>query len=80
MIGKYQAVTYSRHARNQMRERKIGANQVERTIASPDTLTSSRGKMVAEKATAMGNIIRVVYAEEASGTVALVVTVIRIGR
>jgi hypothetical protein len=63
-----------------MRDRKIGANQVERTIAAPDSLATSRGRIVAERATAMGNTIRVVYAEEASGTVAHVVTVIRIRR
>jgi hypothetical protein len=63
-----------------MRDRKIAPHKVERAIASPDTVTTSRGKLVAEKATAMGNTIRVVYAEEASGTVAHVVTVVRIGR
>ncbi len=84
MAGRrYTAVTYSNHARDQMRLRLIGEEQAERTIAAPTRSypsTNPPGRIVAERVTTVGNTLRVVYVElpTAQGTVAHVVTVIRI--
>ena len=80
-VGKYARVTYAPHAFDQMRKRLIGEGQVERTIAHPDLTTPStspRGRIVAERVTAVGNTLRVVYVELDGGTEAHVVPVIRI--
>ena len=82
MVGRYAAVTYARHARTQMAERRVSERQGERTIAAPTRVypsTDPPGRLVAERATAAGNTLPVVYVELAGGTVARVVTVIRIG-
>jgi Domain of unknown function (DUF4258) len=80
-VGKFARVTYAPHALDQMRKRLIGEGQVERTIAQPDrTAPSVRplGRIVAERVTAAGNTLRVVYVEFDDGAEAHVVTVIRI--
>ena len=82
--GRHIGVTYSRHARQQVATRLVADAQVERTIANPTRQYSSTdppGRVVAERLTAAGNTLRVVYAEvaTATGVVAHVVTVIRIG-
>jgi len=83
--GRYVAVTYSKHAREQMAERLISPRQIERTIAAPNRTrpsTNPLGRTVAERETAAGNTLRVVYAEvpTLAGVTAHVVTIIRIGR
>jgi len=80
-VGRYARVTYSPHAFDQMRKRLIGEEQVERTIARPDRAAPSTApprRIIAERVTAVGNVIRVVYAELDGGAEAHVVTVIRI--
>ena len=78
-------VIYTRHAREQMAERRIAAAQVERTIANPTRRypsTNPPGRLIAERVTAMGNTLRGVYVERpaAQGVAVHVITVIRIGR
>jgi hypothetical protein len=85
MIGKYSGVVYDSHAVDRLRLRKISASQVERAIANPDTLTPSTnppGRLVAEQRTAKGATLRVVFTEQetTAGTVAYVITAMRIGR
>ena len=82
---KYAAVEYDPHVLVRMRERKIAAAQIERAIASPTRLspcTTVPGRLVAEYETAAGNTLRVVYVEEqrTSGTVAYVITAVRMAR
>lgn len=58
----------------------LSARSAERTIADPDRLMSSHSnRLVAERATAAGNTLRVVYEEMEGGATAFVWTVIRIG-
>ncbi len=79
----YETVVYLPHAWRQMSVRKIGESQVRRTIAQPDRIYPSRShpeRLVAERVNASGNTIRVVFEAQEDGAVALVVTVIRIGR
>jgi hypothetical protein len=77
----YQRVDFDPHARQRMEERKIGENQVLRAIAEPDRqYPSHSGRFVAERQTAAGNVIRVVYVEQDNGATAFVITVIRMSR
>ncbi|MBA3449713.1 MAG: DUF4258 domain-containing protein [Chloroflexia bacterium] len=79
----YETIACLSHAWRQMFVRKIGEIQVRRTIAEPDRLYPSRShpeRMVAERVNASGNTIRVVFESQEDGGVALVITVIRIGR
>jgi hypothetical protein len=76
---------YSRHARQQMVERRISWSQVERTVTSPTrrlASTNPPGRIIAERENESGNTLRVVYVEEITGTdiVARIITVIRIRR
>jgi hypothetical protein len=80
---RYAAVEYDAHAREQMRARKIAPAQVERALANPTRVApSSRfpDRLIAEFDTAAGNTLRIVYVEQqrAAGTVAYVITAIRI--
>jgi len=78
----YRRVEYHPHARKRMVERKIGEHQVARTIAEPATLVPSQShpeRLIAERPTAAGNTIRVVYEERDAGATAFVWTVIRKG-
>jgi hypothetical protein len=80
---RYAKVEYDPHVLVRMRERKIAAAQVERAIANPIRLSPSAtvpGRLVAEYETAAGNTLRVVYVEQqrTSGTVAYVITAVRI--
>ena len=76
----FASIEYSQHARDQMQDRRISRNQVERSLRDPDRLRLERNRLVAERDTAAGNYIRVVYVERLTdhGTVALVITAIRI--
>lgn len=76
----FASIDYSPHARDQMRERRIGVSQVERTLRDPDQLRLERNRLIAERDAAAGNFIRVVYIEKLTdrGSVALVITAIRI--
>jgi uncharacterized protein DUF4258 len=85
MVGKYAAVEYDPHVLFQMRDRLISRAQVERVLANSDRVDPSErfpDQLVAEQATQTGATLRVVYVEQsqAQGTVAYVITVIRIGR
>jgi len=67
-----------------MRQRRISVAQVERTIEAPTRSypsTNPPGRVIAERMTGAGNTPRVVYVEQATcgGTVAYVITAIRIG-
>ncbi len=78
------AVAYHPHARNRMALRLVSEAQVERTIANPTRTmpsTNPPGRIVAERVTAAGNTLRVVYVERPTpaGTEALVLTVVRRG-
>jgi hypothetical protein len=63
-----------------MIERLITRGQVESTLLRPDRLSVDDGKLVAERRTSMGNVIRVVYVERLTdqGNSAHVITAIRI--
>lgn len=73
-------IEYTQHALDQMDKRRVGRNQVESTLNNPNRTRFDRGCLIAERDTAYGNFVRVVYVEKLtdSGTVARVVTVIRI--
>lgn len=78
-------ITYTRHARDQMAERRISDAQVGRIITNPSRRYPSMnpsGRIIAERMTDQGNTLRVVYVERATeeGVGIRVITVIRIGR
>lgn len=80
---RYTEVTFSWHAREQMALRNVSPSQVKRTLTAPTRLypsTAPPGRLIAERETELGNVIRVVYVERerAQDTTAHVVTVIRI--
>ena len=84
MVGKYVAVTYHPHARRRMQLRLISEAQVERAIADPTRTapsTNPPGRIVAERVTAGGNTLRVVFVERSTpaGVEAFVLTAIRRG-
>ena len=67
------------YARLRMDQRKISDNQVRRVLTDPHRVWQSHdGRWVAERDTAMGAVLRVVYLERPEGP--LVVTVLRIGQ
>lgn len=76
----FTSVEYTQHAVDQMVKRHVGEGQVVNTLNNPNRTRLERGKLIAERDTAYGNFIRVVYVERLTdnGTVARVVTVIRI--
>jgi hypothetical protein len=77
----YNRIVFSGHALQRMRERRISEAQVIRTIDQPDSVVTSRGALVAERRTAGGNTLRVVYREQAGEQQvisAVVITAIRI--
>ena len=83
-VGKWLTMTGSGgieipdYARSRMDQRKISENQVRRALANPDRVWQSYdGRMIAERATATGAVLRVVYVDRPEGP--LVVTVVRIG-
>ena len=81
-VRKYAVITFSRHARDQMRQRLIGEELIERTILQPDRTresTTPPERIIAERVTAAGNTIRAVFVELDGRSRAHVVTVIRIG-
>ena len=66
------------HARRRMREQRVSERQVATTLRNPDRLLPGHsGRLVAERNTEAGNIVRVVYEERNGGSVAYVWTVIR---
>lgn len=76
---------YDPHALERMQLRRISRRQVENTIKNPDRLRLDleRDRLIAERDTPHGNVLRVVYTMvlEADGTQGVyVITVIRIGR
>ncbi len=73
----FEVLRFKPHARERMRQRRISYDQVRRTVNDPHRLSESRGRWVAERDTAHGNILRVVYTVEPDGA-ALIITVIRI--
>ena len=79
----YVEVTFSVHAKERMEERSISRSQASAAVHNPDKLTLDRrnGNLVAERITAAGNTLRIVYTERPSpgGKTAHVVKVIRIG-
>lgn len=77
--AKYAQVTYAAHARLRMRERFISERQIVNTLEQPDRSFPSKGKLVAERATARGNTLRVVYVEQVGplGLTAHVISVVR---
>lgn len=84
MAGSYVTVTYHPHARRRRQLRLVSEAQIERTIANPTRTmpsTNPPGRTVAERVTAAGNTLRVVYVERSTpdGTEAFVLTVIRRG-
>jgi hypothetical protein len=84
MIGKDAAVTLHPHALQRMGTRLVSRRQIEQTIAMPTRTSPSSnppGRIVAERVTAAGNTLRVVYVERAvpDGIEAFVLTVVRIG-
>ena len=80
--GRYGRVEYHPHARLRMRQRRVSERQVERAIESPtrrQPSTNPPGRIVAERDTAVGNTLRIVYVEREGGATAFVLTVYRIG-
>jgi hypothetical protein len=65
-----------------MRERRISEQQVVRAVNKPDVVKQGQNnRLIAERTTTQGNILRVVYIEVPEGlqlVSALVVTVVRI--
>jgi len=79
---RYGRVEYHPHARLRMRQRHVSERQVERAIENPTRSEPSAdppGRIVAERDTAVGNTLRVVYVERDRGATAFVLTVYRIG-
>lgn len=73
--------TYTGHALERMRERKISKRQVEKAVLEPHRQFTSKGRQVAERGTAHGNVLRVVYNAGYSGTEivsAVIITAVRI--
>ena len=73
-------VAYSVHAEERMRERRIGRNQVERTVRQPDSvIQQGNDRIRVERRTSEGNLIVVIYVDRigGSGREAYVVTVFR---
>ena len=65
-----------------MCQRRVSERQVERVIDAPDRTGPSAnppGRIVAERDTAVGNTLRVVYVERDRGATDFVLTVYRIG-
>ncbi len=61
---KFEKIELSNHARKRMRQRNIPRRQIMRTLNEPERVDESGDKMVAERATEAGNVIRVVYIEK----------------
>ena len=83
MVRSGPTVVYTNHARGQMTKRRISERQVEQVIIAPTSTrpsTNPPGRIIAERVTAAGNTLRVVYRDADGGMTALVITVIRIGR
>lgn len=79
---RYGRVEYHPHARLRMRQRRVSEQQVARVIDAPDRTGPSvdpPGRIVAERDTAIGNTLRVVYVERDRGATAFVLTVYRRG-
>lgn len=60
---RFEKIKLSNHARKRMRQRNIPRNQILRTLNEPERAYESGGKMVAERSTEAGNVVRVVYVE-----------------
>jgi hypothetical protein len=77
----YARIDYDRHARDKMRERLVSERQIAAALNRPDRLLAGHsGRLIAERDTAAGNTLRVVFVEQRGGTVAYVITVYRVGR
>lgn len=76
----FAVVTYSVHAQQRMTERHISKRQIELALSHPDRLSLNQDRLIAERDTEMGNVIRVVYVEQLTdeGECAHGVTAIRI--
>jgi len=78
----FSKVEYHPHATMRLRMRHISEAQVERTVRFPDRIyasTNPPGRLIAERHTAAGNTVRVIYVERDGGTTAHVLTVYRMG-
>lgn len=60
---RFERIKLSNHARKRMRQRNIPRNQILRTLNEPERVYESGDKMVAERSTEAGNVVRVVYVE-----------------
>lgn len=76
----YGRIEYHPHARQRMRLRRVAERQVIAALNAPDRIVPGHsGRLVAERETAAGNTLRVVYVERDGGAVAFVLTVYRLG-
>jgi hypothetical protein len=76
----YARIDYHPHARRQMRQRRVSERQVAAAIQNPDrVLPGHSGRLIAERTSELGNVLRVIYEEWHGGTVAYIRTVYRIG-
>jgi hypothetical protein len=76
----YSRIDYDPHARDKMRERRISERQIAATLNRPDRVVPGHsGRLIAERDTAVGNVLRVVFVEPHGGTVAYVITAYRVG-
>ena len=60
---KFEKIKLSNHARKRMRQRNIPRNQIMRALNEPERVYKSGDKIVAERSTEMGNVVRVIYVE-----------------
>lgn len=76
---KFEKIRLSNHARKRARQRNVSRNVILRTLNEPNRVYQSGDKMVAERFTEAGNVVRVVYVERVKNQVedALIVTVVR---
>ena len=62
-MPEYEKIRLSNHARKRMRQRNIPRGQILRALNDPERRYPSGDKMVAERSTAAGNVVQVVYVE-----------------
>lgn len=77
---KFEKIRLSNHARKRARQRNVSRNVILQTLNEPNRVYQSGDKMVAERFTEAGNVVRVVYVERVKNQVekdALIVTVVR---
>ena len=78
----FEGIVYDPHARQRTAERHVREADVVATLEHPDALYPPyRGRPVADRRDASGEIVRVFYVEEPAdtGVLAYVITVTRVG-